>query len=70
MYNVQNFFDFFPSFTFAINIVAIFSKLRAIASFDVARLSLFEVNNIPNRIEILLLDYVSLHTSHRRPETN
>ena len=40
-----------------------FSKPGAMDSFDVARLGLFEVNNIPDRSKILLKDYVSLHTS-------
>ena len=44
---------------FSTNIVVIFSKLGTIGGFDVARLGFFEVNNKPDRSEILLIDYVS-----------
>ena len=45
-----------------------FLELGAIGSFDVASLGLFEINNIPDRSEILLTDYVSFRT--KGPETN
>ena len=44
---------------FSTNIVAMFSKLGAFGSFEVASLGLFKVYNVPDRGEILLTDYVS-----------
>jgi hypothetical protein len=66
-------FFFLSPFTFQLSqliSLTIFSKLGTMGSFVVANLSLFEVNHIPDRSEVLLIDYVSFHTTRNRDKTD